>query len=120
LTRFLLDENVPRSLGEALKKRGYVIRSTTEAQGPGLRNSDLVNIAKQTKEIILTFDSDFLSLGSDLQGLARVVYIEMHPRNPRKAPTILEKWIDEYLELLKRGNTVRLTEIGPVLQTQPR
>lgn len=120
MTRFLLDENVPHSLGEALRKKGFEVRVTTEVQGPGLRNSDLVNIAKETSEIIVTFDSDFLSLRSELQGLVRVIYIDMHPRDPRKAWSMLEKWVDECLELLKRGNTVRLTETGPVLQTKSR
>ena len=120
MTSFLLDENVPRSLADVLRKRGFEIRMTTEIRGPGLRNSDLVDIAKETGEIILTFDSDFLSLRPELQELTRVVYIDMHPRDPRKAKTMLEEWIDECLELLTRGKTVKLTEAGPVLQTERR
>ena len=82
-----------------------------------MRNSDLVNIARESDEIILTFDADFLSLRPSLRGLARIVYIDMRPRDPRKAKIMLEKWIDECLELLKQGNTIKLGETGPLLQT---
>jgi predicted nuclease of predicted toxin-antitoxin system len=117
LPRFLLDENVPHSLSDLLKRRGFEVRFSTEVRGTGLKNSDLVNIAREADEIILIFDADFLSFRLGLRGLARIVYIDMHPRNPRKAKIMLEKWIDECLELLKQGNTVKLSETGPVLQT---
>jgi predicted nuclease of predicted toxin-antitoxin system len=120
LPRFLLDENVPRSLGDELKRRGFAARVTTEALGAGLRNSDLVEVAQETGEIIVTFDADFLKLRPELQGLAKVLYIDMHPRDPHKAKMMLEKWLDDCVELLKQGNTVRLTETGPVLQAQHR
>jgi hypothetical protein len=48
---------------------------STEVQGPGLRNSDPANIAKQTNEIIPTFDSDFLSLPARL--------LQMHDQSHR-------------------------------------
>jgi hypothetical protein len=107
------------SLGDALKRRGFAVRLTTEVLGAGVRNSDLVNVAVETGEIILSFDADFLKLKPDLRGLVGVIYIDMHPRNPRKAELMLEKWIDECLGLLKQGNTVKLAETGPVLQAQP-
>lgn len=117
MPRFLLDENVPRSLSDLLKRRGFEVRLSTEVRGTGLKNSDLVNIAREAEEIVLTFDADFLSLRTSLRGLARIVYIDTHPRDPRKAKIMLEKWIDECVELLKQGNTVKLSETGPVLQT---
>ena len=120
MPRFLLDENVPRTLADALRRRGFEVRVTAEVLGAGLRNSDLVNAARETDEIILTFDADFLSLRPELRRPVRVVYIDMHPRDPRKAKVMIEKWVDECLELLKQGNTVRLSEAGPVLQTGPR
>lgn len=54
---FLLDENVPRSLGDALKRRGFAVRLTAEVLGAGAKNSDLVNVAAETGEIILSFDA---------------------------------------------------------------
>jgi len=69
LPRFLLDENVPHSLSDLLKRRGFEVRLSTEVRGTGLRNSDLVNIARESDEIILTFDADFLRLRPSLRGL---------------------------------------------------
>jgi len=82
-----------------------------------LKNSVLVNIAREADEIILTSDADFLSLRASLRGIARIVYIDMHPQNPRKAKIMPEKWIDQCLELLTQRNAVKLSETGPVLQT---
>jgi predicted nuclease of predicted toxin-antitoxin system len=120
LVRFLLDENVPRTLSDILRRRGFGVRITTEALGAGVRNSDLVNAARQSGEIILTFDADFLNLQPELQGLVKVMFIDMHPRDPSKARTMIDKWIDECVELLRQGNTVRLMDTGPVLQRKSR
>jgi hypothetical protein len=37
LVRFLLDENVPRTLGDILRRRGFGVRITTEALGAGVK-----------------------------------------------------------------------------------
>ena len=116
MPRFLFDENVPLALREALKRKGFQVRLAIEDLGPGVRNSDIVNLAKQADDIILTFDADFLRLQPKLRAVVKVIYIDLHPRDPREAERLLDKWIDRCLAMLEEGNVIRLAKSGPVLE----
>ena len=116
MPRFVLDENVPLSLRDTLTRKGYQVRLAVEVLGPGAKNHDIADLAKQSHDIVLTFDEDFLRLRSELRTLVKVVYIDLHPRDPREAKRLLDRWIDECLSMLDEGNVVRLTKTGPVFR----
>lgn len=112
MQRFLLDENVPIRVRDTLKAKGFRVALSIEVVGAGVRNHDIANFAKQTGDIILTFDADFLQPRSD----AKVIYIDLHPRDPYEADRLLKKWINKCLTVLDEGNVVKLTKNGPVLE----
>ena len=118
MPRFLLDENVPISIRNTLRARGFEVILVTDALGVGVRNHDIAELAKRSKDIVVTFDEDFLRLGPEIKGLVKVIYIQIHPRDPRKAQTLLDRWIDKCLTMLDQANLVKLSETGPIVQAQ--
>lgn len=118
MPRFLLDENVPIRIRDALKARGFEVVLVTETLGVGVRNHDIAELAKRSKDIVVTFDEDFLRLRPGSKAHVKVIYVQMHSRDPRKAERLLDKWIDKCLKMLARADLVRLSETGPKLQAQ--
>ena len=80
----------------------------------GAANHEIANQAIQAEDIILTFDEDFLRLRPEVKHHAKVLYIKMHPRDPVKAERLLNKWVDKCIEMLVKGNAIKLTNRGPV------
>jgi predicted nuclease of predicted toxin-antitoxin system len=87
--KFLLDENVPRTIRKFLSDSGYEGNTLQDLGQSGLVNGDVAKLAISMNATILTFDSDFLTLKKSVQRQIRVIYIKMHPRDPVKAKTWL-------------------------------
>jgi predicted nuclease of predicted toxin-antitoxin system len=81
--------------------------------GAGAKNHDIAELANRSQDIIVTFDDDFLRLKPNTKSPLKVIYIRLHPRDPRKAQEILDKWINECLKILDHTNLVTLSESGP-------
>ncbi len=77
--RFLLDENVPRSVLRELNARGY----TVEYVPRGVDDKTVVRIAKEKKAILVTRDSDF---ADELQyppgSHPGIIVLRIHPALP--------------------------------------
>ncbi len=116
MVRFLLDENVPLRLKKALAAKGFQVVLATAKLGTGAANHEIAEQAVRAGDIILTFDEDFLRLRPEIKQLAKVIYFRLHPRDPRQAQRLLSKWIDKCIVMLEKGNLVRLTKDGPVLE----
>jgi predicted nuclease of predicted toxin-antitoxin system len=114
--RFLLDENVPLRLRDSLLAKGFQVELVVEHLGIGASNHEVAEEATRIADTILTFDEDFLRLRPEIKQRVKVLYIKIHPRDPREARRLLDKWIDECVALLERGRLVKLTEKGPVLE----
>lgn len=56
--KILLDENVPLSYFEKLKKIGYNVEHVSKKHS-GKKDKDIFNYAVKNKKIIITFDADF-------------------------------------------------------------
>ncbi|MFW9991769.1 MAG: DUF5615 family PIN-like protein [Candidatus Odinarchaeota archaeon] len=110
--KFLLDENVPRSLKNYLLKQQYTAVTIQELNKRGISNGEVAELAIDQDYVIITFDEDFTVLKEELRKKARIIYIKMHPRDPRKAKELLEKHLQESLKKLKTQNTVLITEKG--------
>lgn len=109
---------MPIRLRETLKKRGFEAILVTEALGVGVKNHDVAELARHAQHIIITFNEDFLRFRSDIKPLVKVIYIQMHPPDPRKADEMLDKWIEACLKILHDSGAVRSTETGPIAQTE--
>ncbi|ETR69432.1 MAG: hypothetical protein OMM_09597 [Candidatus Magnetoglobus multicellularis str. Araruama] len=60
-TRFLLDENMPFTLLELLRNRGYEADHLKKLEKVGIKNGEVYKVAEQQGSWILTRDSDFRS-----------------------------------------------------------
>ncbi len=93
--RFLADENVPRSVIEALRSADHAVASVAEDE-PGAPDDRLIARSKHERRILLTFDKDF----------GRCVFSGGHAPPPGivlvsiagPSPTILARRILEALE----------------------
>lgn len=114
--RFLLDENVPVRLRNTLKAKGFQVVLAVDNMGIGAANHEIAEQAMEAGDIVLTFDEDFLRLRPEVKELTKILYIKIHPRDPREAQQLLEKWVDKCILMFDKGNVVKLTMTGPVLE----
>ena len=110
--RFLLDEDVPSSIMELLRKKRFEARSVIQALGSGSSNGRIMDEASRSGEIIITLDSDFLKLHPNPR--ARILILDVHPAIPSTIGQVLDSHLDHSLQLLKKARTVKLTKAGPV------
>lgn len=59
--KFLIDHNIPKSVGVFLKKQNFDIKLVKDINIQ-LSDLDLIKLAKQENRIILSNDKDFISL----------------------------------------------------------
>jgi predicted nuclease of predicted toxin-antitoxin system len=62
LTHILLDENMPKTVKEWLKRKGFTATSVQETNLKGAKDTDIVNYAQKNKLAILTMDTDFAQI----------------------------------------------------------
>jgi predicted nuclease of predicted toxin-antitoxin system len=110
--RFLLDENVPSSIIELLRKKRFEARSVIQALGPGTSNGRIAEEAARSGEIIITLDSDFLKLHPNPG--TRTLIIDVHPATPSMIGQVLDSHLEHSVQLLKKARRVKLTKSGPV------
>ncbi len=108
---FLLDENVPSSVIQLLKKKGFEAKTVLEVFGPGSSNGRIVDEASRSGETIITLDSDFLKLHPNPE--AKILLIDVHPAIPSTIGQALESHLAQCILLLKSTRKVRLTQTGP-------
>ncbi len=113
--RFLLDENVPSSVIELLKKKGFEVRTVIDAFGPGSSNGRIVGEASRSGETIITLDADFMKLHPNPK--AKILLIDVHPAVPSIIGPVLESHLVHCIQLLKSQGRVRLIRTGPTSST---
>lgn len=94
--RFLLDENVSRSVGKRLDSRGYNAEHVVEALEPGVDDlSEILPYARREDLVVVTKDySDFGALGpSDHRGL---ILIADHSYPPHTVADAIERIANAY------------------------
>ena len=57
--KFLVDENIPSSFSDEMKKVGYNVRHVTEVGLKATDDNEIVSFARKSGEIIITYDLDF-------------------------------------------------------------
>ena len=93
---FLLDENVPISIKDVIHELGFDVFTLHDFDILGIRNGELAKLALKKKAIIITLDSDFLQLNKSLQKKSRIIYIKIHPRDPKKIRGLLYDGLKKY------------------------
>ncbi len=107
---FVLDENVPRALCSILKQEGHQCTTLFKLKRTGIKNGELAKYTIETESIVITCDEDFLSLARQLQEEARIIYIDISPRDPEKITQLIQQNLGRCLSSLKRPGKVILTQ----------
>ena len=113
---FLLDENVPISVKDIIHDLGFDVFTLYDFHMLGIKNGDVAKLALKEKAIIITLDSDFLQLNEDLQKKSRIIYIKIHPRDPKKIRELLFNGLKEYISKLKVACKLIITEDNMIFE----
>ena len=112
--KFLLDENVPRSIKKFLQEKGF--KTLTLKELHGISNGEVAKLSIEKDAIIITFDSDFLKLKKAIEKDIKAIYIKIHPRDPKVARDLLSKEIKSCLAYLEKPGIIILTQDGVILK----
>ena len=108
--KFLLDENVPISIKDVIHDLGFDVFSLHDFDMLGIQNGEVAKLALEEKAIIITLDSDFLQLNKSLQKKSRIVYIKIHPRDPKKIKELLYHSLKKHVSKLNTPCKLIITE----------
>lgn len=109
----LADENVPKEAVLTLRHLGCDVAWVQEI-APGLKNGDVIDLARKQRRVLLTFDKDFgeLVFRERYGGLRGVILIRVGPHSPEAISVFLSQvlqqeipWEGHYSVLLE--GTVR-------------
>ena len=76
----------------------------------GIQNGEVAELALKEKANIITLDSDFLQLNKSLQKKSRIIYIKIHPRDPKKIRELLNNNLEKYVSKLNSPCKLIITE----------
>ena len=114
--KFLLDENVPISIKRLIHDLGFEVFTLHDFDMLGILNGEVAKLALKEKAVIITFDADFLQLDKNLQKQSRVVYIKIHPRDPKKIRELLNNHLKKYVSKLNNPCKLIITENNIILE----
>jgi len=107
--KFLLDENVPADIKRMLFRISHEPVTLKDLGKLQLKNGEVAKLSIEEGAILITFDSDFLELKKSLKKLVKVIYIRMHPRDPKKASELLEeRFLDECIDKMDKPSIITL------------
>ena len=110
--KFLLDENVPLSIKGIINTYGYTALSLKDENKLGIKNGEVAQLALNKNAIIITLDSDFLTLKKELQQKTKIIYIKLHPRDPKIIANIINKYLKDAISKLSTPGKIILSENG--------
>lgn len=105
---FLVDENIARSVVQALQKEGYDVADMSEYKFSALADKDILRLAEKQKRIVITHDKDFGDLIHQFkQKHQGVILIRLHNQSPQNVIHFLIPFIRKVgLEKLKNRLTI--------------
>lgn len=105
--KFLLDENVDIRLSSYLKKAGFSVKLAEK----GMKNSKLINLAKEESCVLITNDKDFAN--KDLYNPADysgIIVFRIHPPILENLIKALNKFIKKNKSSAFTGKTFIISE----------
>ena len=108
--KFLLDENVPISIKDIIHDLGFDVFTLHDFNMLGIQNGEVAKLALKEQAIIITLDSDFLQLNKSLQKKSRIIYIKIHPRDPKKIRELVHNNLKKYASKLNVPCKLIITE----------
>lgn len=107
---FLLDENVPLSVKKAIENFGYKTLTLQDENKLGARNGEVAKLSIEKNAVIITLDSDFLSLKQQIQKKCKIIYIKLHPRDPKIIEKIIKEYLEDAIAKLNKPGKITLTK----------
>ena len=108
--KFLLDENVPLSIKDIINNLGYEVITLRDEDQLGIKNGEVAELSIKRNAIIITLDSDFLLLNKELQKKSKIIYIKIHPRDPKIIATIVQNYLNDAVSKLNNPGKIILSE----------
>ena len=114
--KFLLDENVPLSIKNVIQEFEYEVFTLHDFNMLGIQNGEVAELALEENAVIITLDSDFLQLNKNLQMKSRIIYIKLHPRDPKKVREIIHKNLNNCISKLNDPCKLIIAEDKVILE----
>lgn len=89
---FLLDENVSNKLRKFLTSKGFDVITVQELDKRGVKNSELMELARIKNRILITYDKDFIHFKHVKDNF--LIIIDIHPLIDEYVLPIFEKCIE--------------------------
>jgi len=108
--KFLLDENVPLSIKKTINNLGHEVITLKDENQLGIKNGEVAALSIKKNAIIITLDSDFLSIKKELQKKSKIIYINIHPRDPKIIAKIIQRYLEVAATKLNNPGKIVLSE----------
>jgi len=105
-----LDENVPLSIKKIINNLGYEAITLKDENQLGIKNGEVAELSIKKNAIIITLDSDFLSIKKALQKQIKIIYINIHPRDPKIIAKIIQKYLEDAIVKLNNPGKIILSK----------
>lgn len=96
MAALLLDENLPRSTGEALARAGHDVLHMAQAE-VAAEDRRVRALARQTARVLVTFDADFgdLVFRHGQPAPPAILYLRLHPVDGEMAASLVLQALDD-------------------------
>lgn len=101
---------MPLSIKKIVNNFGYEAITLKDENQLGINNGEVAELSVKKNAIIITLDSDFLSIKKELQKKCKIIYIKTHPRDPKIIAKIIRKYLNEAVIKLKDPGRIILSE----------
>jgi len=105
---YLLDENISHKTFLRLTKARLNVKSVRTENLLGIKNSELIDLCRKEKMILVTHDKDFLS--ADIKDHFGIIVVSIHPATDDVAGSILMKFLQREEEIDIVNRTIILEE----------
>ncbi len=87
---------------KVIQQLGYDVITLNDLNKLGIKNGEVAELAIKKDAIIVTFDSDFLSIKKSLQNLSRIIYMKIHQRNKKIIQELIKKNLKDWIGKLAK------------------
>ncbi|MFX0139093.1 MAG: DUF5615 family PIN-like protein [Candidatus Hodarchaeota archaeon] len=104
--KFLLDENISYGVKKLLNSKNYVVDTVQDLKKRGIKNTELMELARMENSTLITSDKDFLYLNKEPED--SIILIDIHPFIDENVLPAFEKFLEKFSQLDLKNNIVVL------------
>ena len=91
MARFIIDENIPRSVATRLRELGHDVETVTEAVRPGATDVAVIRRSRRGRCFIVTLDADFITLHRQFSEPFGAIVFRTSPPTPSRIKERMEQ-----------------------------